>query len=41
VERGFHGRRGRLAKGRGEGAAKCVGEKGGRPRRAKGEKGHH
>jgi hypothetical protein len=24
VERGFHGRRGRPAKGRGEGAAKCV-----------------
>jgi hypothetical protein len=36
--RGFHGRRGRQTKGRGEGAAKCVGEKGGRPRRAKGEK---
>jgi hypothetical protein len=29
VERGFHGRRGRPAKGRGEGAAKCVGEKAG------------
>jgi hypothetical protein len=27
VERGFHGRRGRPAKGRGEGAAKCVGER--------------
>jgi hypothetical protein len=30
VERGFHGRRGRPTKGRGEGAAKCVGgERGG------------
>jgi hypothetical protein len=29
MERGFHGRRGRPAKGKGGGAAKCVGEKGG------------
>jgi hypothetical protein len=30
VERGFHGRRGQRAKGKGGGAAKCVGgEKGG------------
>jgi hypothetical protein len=38
VERGFHGRRGRPAKGRGEGAAKCVGEKGGGQEGKKGER---
>jgi hypothetical protein len=37
MERGFHGRRGRPAKGKGGGAAKCVGEKGGGGK--KGQKG--
>jgi hypothetical protein len=36
VERGFHGRRGRPAKGRGEGVAKCVGgEKGAAAKKGK------
>jgi hypothetical protein len=39
VERGFHGRRGRPAKGRGEGAAKCVwGRNGGGQEGQKGER---
>jgi hypothetical protein len=40
VEKSFHGRRGRPAKGRGEGAAKCVGEeKGGGGKKGKRGKG--
>ena len=39
MERGFHGRRGWPAKGRGEGAAKCVwGERGAAKKGQKGER---